>query len=112
MQLRHSDEIHAIPADDQRQRQKNHGNDCEYIHHAIQADIHLRLIGLTNLYTVIPQDTRVLSQSLHSVGTDAKMMQMLSGEQVIFILQQLLAYIAELLVILQKVANPVSYSGD
>ena len=54
----------------------------------------------------------MLSQSFHPIGTDAKMVQLLSGKQVVFILQQLLAYIAELLIILQQVANPVSDSGD
>lgn len=53
----------------------------------------------------------MLSQPFHPIGTDAKMVQLLSGKQVVFILQQLLAYIAELLIILQQVANPVSDSG-
>ena len=112
MQLRHSCEIHAIPADNQCQRKENHRNDRKYIHHAIQADIHLRLIGFTNLHTVIAQGAGMLSQSFHPIGTDAKMVQLLSGKQVVFILQQLLAYIAELLIILQQVANPVSDSGN
>ena len=112
MQLRHSCEIHAIPADNQCQRKENHRNDRKYIHHAIQADIHLRLIGFTNLHTVIAQGAGMLSQPFHPIGTDAKMVQLLSGKQVVFILQQLLAYIAELLIILQQVANPVSDSGN
>ena len=62
MQLRHSCEIHAVPADNQCQRKENHRNDREYIHHAIQADIHLRLIGFTNLHTVIAQGAGMLSR--------------------------------------------------
>ncbi|MPM22478.1 hypothetical protein SDC9_68933 [bioreactor metagenome] len=48
-------EIHAVPSDDQRQRQKNAGDDGEDFHDLVLLDIDLCLIGLSDLGGILAQ---------------------------------------------------------
>ena len=65
MQLRHIGKIHAVPARDERKRQKDGGDDGEQLHHPVLRDIHLGLVFAADLGGVFPQHLGLLPQVAH-----------------------------------------------
>ena len=62
IQLRHIFEIHAVPACNERQGEKDGGDDGEDFHDFILPDVDLGLVNLPDLRGILPEHERFLMQ--------------------------------------------------
>lgn len=80
-QLRHIFEIHAVPAHNQCERQKNGGNHGQDFHDFILADVNLGLVDLPELRGIFPEHKGLLMQPSHPLAEKTEGSQFIPGEK-------------------------------
>ena len=99
MQLRHVLKVHAVPARDERQREKDGGEHRQKLHVFVLARIHLRLIGVAHLLRIVEQMHGAAHQPVSAVGDRAEILELLFGEEMVFVFLKRLAQVHHLVII-------------
>ena len=81
VELRHIGKVHTVPAHDQRQRQKDRGQNGKGLHNIAQAQIQHRLICLAELSQLLAQGRDVAAKALGFVGKATEQPQLAFGKQ-------------------------------
>ena len=99
IQLRHIFEIHSVPACNERQGEKDGGDDGEDFHDFILPDVDLGLVNLPDLRGILPEHERFLMQPSHTVAEKAEGIQFAAVKEAVIILLQYVADVGKLQII-------------
>ena len=88
-QLRHIFKIHAVPASDEGQREKDGGNDSQILHIPVLTRIHLSLVDILDLACIVDQMDTTVQKTLRPVTDISKVFELFFRKQVVFIFFQL-----------------------
>ena len=91
IQLRHIFEIHSVPACNERQGEKDGGDDGEDFHDFILPDVDLGLVNLPDLRGILPEHERFLMQPSHTFAEKAEGIQFAAVKEAVVILLQYIA---------------------
>ena len=99
MQLRHAGKVHAVPADQQRQRQEDRRHDGQDLHDAVLPDVDLRLEQRLDLRAVFAQQLRFLAQADDALFKQSEQSALLVRKVAVLVFPQLARHVVELGVI-------------
>ena len=99
IQLRHIFEIHAVPACNERQGEKDGGDDGEDFHDFVLPDVDLGLVNLPDLRGILPEHERFLMQPSHTFAEKAEGIQFAAVKEAVIILLQYVADVGKLQII-------------
>lgn len=97
--FRHMRKIHAVPAGDQREREKDRSHNSKNPHGPVLSGVGLRLLHLPDLQSIFPEHLRMVIKPLDSGRIQRKNLTFFRLKKVIGIFLEILTEIRQLLII-------------